>query len=29
MLYTVCTIVVLVQLIQWLGDMLAKRFDHR
>ncbi len=29
MLYTVCTIVVLVQLIQWLGDALAKRFDHR
>ena len=29
MLYTVCIIVVLVQNIQWLGDMLAKRFDHR
>ena len=29
MLYTVFVIVVLVQLIQWLGDTLAKRFDHR
>ena len=29
MLYTVCIIVVLVQCIQWLGDTLAKRFDHR
>ena len=29
MLYTVCTIVVLVQNIQWLGDALARRFDHR
>lgn len=29
MLYTVCIIVVLVQNIQWLGDALARRFDHR
>lgn len=29
MLYTVCIIVVLVQNIQWLGDVLARRFDHR
>ncbi len=29
MLYTVCIIVVLVQNIQWLGDTLARRFDHR
>ena len=29
MLYTVFVIVVLVQLIQWLGDTLAKRFDYR
>ena len=29
MLYTVCSIVVLVQNIQWLGDALARRFDHR
>ena len=29
LLYTVCIIVVLVQNIQWLGDALARRFDHR
>ncbi|MDO4643152.1 MAG: methionine ABC transporter permease [Cardiobacteriaceae bacterium] len=29
MLYTVCIIVILVQLIQWSGDALARRFDHR
>ena len=29
MLYTVCIIVVLVQNIQWLGDALARRYDHR
>lgn len=29
MLYTVCIIVVLVQNIQWLGDALARRFNHR
>ena len=29
MLYTVCIIVVLVQNIQWRGDALARRFDHR
>ena len=29
MLYTVCIIVVLVQNIQWLGDALARHFDHR
>ncbi len=29
MFYTVCVIVFVVQLIQWLGDTLVKRFDHR
>lgn len=27
--YTVCIIVLLVQCIQWLGDALSKRFNHR
>lgn len=28
-LYTVCIIVLLVQCIQWLGDWLARRYNHR
>ena len=29
MVYTICIIVVLVQLIQWTGDYFARRYDHR
>lgn len=29
MFYTICIIVVLVQIVQWIGDGLAKRADHR